>query len=45
MNLPSIAICNFIPDTALLRETALQFGFSGVDWTFKLEDLPRNEIE
>jgi sugar phosphate isomerase/epimerase len=45
MNLPSIAICNFIEDTSTLRETALQYGFSGVDWTFKVEDLPRNEIE
>ena len=41
MNSPTIAICNFIRDTATLRETAAQHGFSGVDWTFKLEDLPR----
>ncbi|MGA2223981.1 MAG: TIM barrel protein, partial [Syntrophobacteraceae bacterium] len=45
VNLPSIAICNFIRDTAILRNTARQYGFSGVDWTFTLEDLPRNEIE
>ena len=45
MNLPSIAICNFFDDTATLRETALEYGFSGVDWTLKLEDLPQNEIE
>ena len=45
MNPPAIAICNFIRDTATLRETAAQYGFSGVDWTFRLEDLPGNEIE
>ena len=45
MNLPTIAICNFIPDTADLRKMALQNGFTGVDWTFKVEDLPRNEME
>lgn len=45
MNLPTIAICNFVPDTAELRQMALQNGFSGVDWTFKLEDLPRSEAE
>ncbi|MGA2401753.1 MAG: TIM barrel protein [Syntrophobacteraceae bacterium] len=45
MNPPAIAICNFIHDTAALRETAARHGFSGVDWTFKLEDLPGNEIE
>ena len=45
MNSPTIAICNFIPDTAALRQTAVQHGFSGVDWTFELESLPRNQIE
>jgi sugar phosphate isomerase/epimerase len=45
MNLPDIAICNFIPDTADLRKMALQNGFTGVDWTFTVEDLPRNQAE
>jgi sugar phosphate isomerase/epimerase len=45
VNSPTIAICNFIPDAAVLRQTAVQHGFSGVDWTFKLESLPRNQIE
>ncbi len=42
-NLPTIAMCNFIPDTGKLREMALQNGFTGIDWTFKTEDLPQNE--
>ena len=45
MNLPTIALCNFIPDTDALGKMAARHGFSGVDWTFKLEDLPRNEFE
>jgi sugar phosphate isomerase/epimerase len=45
MNSPKIAMCNFIPDAATLRQTAVQHGFSGVDWTFDLEGLPRNQIE
>ena len=39
MNLPTVALCNFIPDTAALRKMAAQHGFSSVDWTFKLEDI------
>jgi len=45
MDLPAIAICNFIPDAAALRKTAVEYGFSGIDWTFKPEELPRNQIE
>jgi sugar phosphate isomerase/epimerase len=45
MNLPTIAICNLISNTALLRKFALQHGFSGVDWTFRIEDIPRNRID
>ncbi len=42
---PTIAICNFFPDTATLAKTAAKYGFSGVDWTFTVDSLPRNEIE
>jgi sugar phosphate isomerase/epimerase len=28
-----------------LRHTALAHGFSGVDWTFKLQDLPTNDVD
>lgn len=45
MNLPTLALCNYIPETAALGRFASQHGFSGIDWTFKLEDLPKNEIE
>lgn len=40
---PAIAICNFITDIVTLRKTAMEHGFSGVDWTLK--DIPRNPVE
>jgi sugar phosphate isomerase/epimerase len=42
---PKLAMCNFISDVENLRQTALVHGFCGVDWTFKLEDLPATEID
>jgi sugar phosphate isomerase/epimerase len=42
---PKLAMCNFISDPDSLKQIALDYGFSGVDWTFKLEDLPANEID
>jgi sugar phosphate isomerase/epimerase len=45
MNSPTIAMCNFISDTEELRAMALQNGFAGVDWTFKTEELPKNQAE
>ena len=39
MNGPKLAICNFIPDSGHLRRTALDLGFSGVDWTFTVDDF------
>jgi len=42
---PKLAMCNFIPEVEKLRSFALNRGFSGIDWTFKVEDLPRNAFE
>jgi sugar phosphate isomerase/epimerase len=42
---PTIACCNFIPDRDALKEFALRHGFSGVDWTFTVETLPRTPRE
>ncbi|SPF50383.1 Xylose isomerase domain protein TIM barrel [Syntrophobacter sp. SbD1] len=42
---PVIAICNFISDTVTLKKTAIEYGFSGVDWTLKLGDIPGNQFE
>lgn len=42
MNLPKLALCNFISDAAALKRFALANGFAGVDWTLKVEDLPEN---
>jgi sugar phosphate isomerase/epimerase len=38
-------MCNFIPDVDGLKKTALAYGFSGVDWTFKPHDLPANSLD
>lgn len=45
MAFPKLACCNFIPETTLLKEFALEHGFDGVDWSFTLEDLPRSPAE
>ncbi len=45
MNSPALAICNYIPDLSELKSQAMRNGFSGVDWTFKVEDLPGNDFE
>lgn len=42
---PKLAMCNFIHDAEKLRHVALANGFSGIDWTFKPEDLPTNDID
>jgi sugar phosphate isomerase/epimerase len=45
MNLPRLAMCNFIPDVEQLRRTALTNGFDGIDWTLNLEDLSINGVD
>jgi len=45
MNHPRLAMCNFIPDIAQLRETASRLGFTGIDWTFSLDSLPAGPAE
>ena len=45
MNLPKLALCNFFCDVATLKRFALANGFSGVDWTLKVEDLPENPLD
>lgn len=42
---PKLAICNFMEDVDELKHLALGCGFSGVDWTFKLESLPRTPLD
>jgi sugar phosphate isomerase/epimerase len=41
MRTPKLACCNFIPHVRELKDFALHHGFSGVDWTFTTESLPR----
>ena len=41
MNRPKLAMCNYLPDPRMLRETALALGFEGIDWTLHPGDLSR----
>ncbi len=45
MKRPKLALCNFISDVNELRRFALAHEFDGVDWTFKIEDLPETPME
>lgn len=45
MSQPKLAMCNFISDVDGLKKMALSHGFSGVDWTFKPEDIPTNSLD
>ncbi len=38
---PKLALCNFIPEIEKLAKFARQHGFSGIDYSFALENLPR----
>jgi sugar phosphate isomerase/epimerase len=39
-----LALCNFQNDPCETRKLALEHGFSGVDWTFKLDELPTDQF-
>ncbi|MEJ2716315.1 MAG: sugar phosphate isomerase/epimerase [Deltaproteobacteria bacterium] len=42
---PKLACCNFLSDTTLLREFALEHHFDGIDWSFTFENLPQSPSE
>jgi len=37
---PKLAMCNIFSDTERLRDFAIQYGFSGIDWSFDVRTLP-----
>ena len=45
MNGPKLACPNFYPDVLKLKSFALDYGFHGIDWTLRPEDLPKNPLE
>jgi sugar phosphate isomerase/epimerase len=45
VNGPKLACPNFDPDVMHLRSFALDYGFHGIDWTLRPEDMPRNRQE
>jgi sugar phosphate isomerase/epimerase len=38
---PKLAICNLFADPERLKAFAMSHGFSGIDWSFDLESIPR----
>lgn len=45
MNGPKLACPNLYPDVVNLKSFALDYGFEGIDWTLRQEDLPKNRAE
>jgi sugar phosphate isomerase/epimerase len=42
---PQLALCNIFSDMDKLGQFARDYGFSGIDWSFDLEDLPETPSE
>jgi len=45
MNGPKLACPNFYPDVLNLKSFARDYGFHGIDWTLRPEDLPKSPLE
>ena len=43
--MPKLAMCNIFPNMDELKEFACNYGFSGIDWSFKLDELPVTPID
>jgi sugar phosphate isomerase/epimerase len=42
---PKVVLCNLLDDIKELKTFAIDHDFSGVDWSFKLEELPKSPLE
>lgn len=42
---PKVALCNFFDNIKQLKSFALENDFSGVDWSFNMEELPSSPLE
>lgn len=42
---PRLVMCNIFSDLDKLREFALAYGFSGIDWSFDVQTLPDTPVE
>ncbi len=42
---PKLAICNIFSDMDKLKSFARKHGFSGIDWSFDMDDLPQTLVE
>ncbi len=43
--MPQLALCNFIPEPTALRAFAREHGFSGIDWSFDINELPETPMQ
>ena len=42
---PIIAMCNIFPTANEIREFAYEYAFSGIDWSFEIESIPKMPSE
>jgi len=42
---PKVVMCNIFPKVHQVREIAIENGFTGIDWSFDLEQLPETPLE
>jgi sugar phosphate isomerase/epimerase len=42
---PIIAMCNIFPNATDIREFAYEHAFSGIDWSFEMESIPKTPSE
>jgi sugar phosphate isomerase/epimerase len=45
MTYPKLACPNLFSDVGTLKSFAMDYGFQGIDWTMRPEDVPRNPLE
>ncbi len=45
MNVPKLACPNVYRDVNALKSFAMDYGFHGIEWTIRAEDLPTNRLE
>jgi hypothetical protein len=43
--IPKLAMGNIFPDHETLKGFARSYGFSGIEWSFDLETLPRTPLD
>jgi len=42
---PKLVMCNIFSDMGRLKKFAHDYGFSGIDWSFKMESIPERPLK